>query len=62
MITKKQINDVLFQQEQFLNKIEQQHSDLDQISMLSGEGSSLRQQMNYTKGYIAALKWIIHQL
>ena len=30
--------------------------------MLSGEGSSLREQINQTKGYIKALQWILKML
>ena len=39
----------------------EKHSNLDQISMLSGEGSELRALINDTKGQIDALKWVLNE-
>lgn len=35
------------------------HSELSHIDMLSGEGATLREEINKLKGKIEAYKWII---
>jgi hypothetical protein len=40
---------------------DKRHSELDQISMLSGEGSSLRAKSNNLEGQIEALKWVLNE-
>ena len=40
--------------------LKRQHSGLDQISMLSGEGSKLREKINKTKGIVIGLEWILN--
>jgi len=37
-----------------------QHNNLNQIDMLSGEGSKLRKKINQTKGMIHALEWVVN--
>ena len=38
---------------------EAEHSNLDQISMLSSEGNKLRERINKLKGMKTALGWVI---
>jgi hypothetical protein len=56
---KKKIEMDVAQKKIELRIAEAEHSKLDQISMLSGEGSYLRERINYLKGYIAALLCVI---
>jgi len=42
-----------------LELVEKQHNSLGQIDALSGEGSTLRAEINNLKGQREALKWII---
>jgi hypothetical protein len=42
-----------------LAECELEHKSLNQITMLSGEGSILREKINKYKGMIKALKWVI---
>lgn len=41
-------------------ELEAVHSKMDQISMLSGEGSLIRAEINQTKGEIKALEWVVN--
>jgi hypothetical protein len=42
-----------------LAECELEHKSFNQIIMLSGEGSMLRERINKYKGKIEALKWVI---
>ena len=42
-----------------LANLRKEHNKLDQISMLSGEGSELLEKINKTEGQIEAFKWIL---
>lgn len=40
--------------------LEKQHSKLNQVDTLSGEGFRLRERINQTKGMIKAFGWILN--
>lgn len=62
MIIKKDLQDLLQVEDSHLSTLEKRHSNLDQISMLSGEGSDLRAQINHTKGFIEAIEYVINEI
>lgn len=39
--------------------LKREHNSLDQISMLSGEGNKLREEINQSKGIVRALNWVL---
>ena len=41
-----------------LKVLEARHSNLNQIDMLSAEGSQIRKDINQVKGIIKALNWV----
>jgi len=42
------------------HKATELHSNLNQIDMLSGEGSKLREKINILRGTIATLNWVMN--
>ena len=59
MKTKTEIEEELKSQSFYLIENMEKHSKLNQIDMLSGEGNTLRESINKTKGFINALKWVL---
>jgi hypothetical protein len=57
--TKQEIEEEIQDCEIRVKELELEHNNLDQISMLSEEGSTLRARINKCKGKIKALKWVI---
>ena len=47
-----------FLEKEYARKKEE-HSKLDQISMLSMEGATIRNRMNLITGMIHALRWVV---
>ena len=62
MIQRQTILDSINKCEQELKILTKKHSNLHQIDMLSGEGSTLRENIAQTEGYIKALQWILKMI
>lgn len=45
--------------EEKLEATKVKHSHLNQIDMLSGEGSKLREKINMLRGCLATLNWVL---
>jgi len=58
MKTETEISDRINDLVTLLKYKEISHNKLDQISMLSGEGNKLREEVNQIKGEIKALEWV----
>jgi hypothetical protein len=59
MKSKKEIEDEIEDCKIRMVECELKHKSLNQIDMLSGEGSELRGRINKYKGKIEALKWVL---
>ena len=51
-------NEITYYEGKLIEK-QSEHVNLDQISMLSKEGSDLRADINEIKGIIKTLKWVL---
>lgn len=61
MKTEKQIRNEMVKLRKELTHIQKQHSELNQIDMLSGEGSKLRAKENFILGQLGFATWIINK-
>ena len=59
MKSERQIRSEITRYEVVLLEKQNEHANLDQISMLSKEGSDLRADINEIKGIIKVLKWVL---
>jgi len=62
MKTESEISIKIHDLQQIMDLKTRVHNRLDQISMLSGEGNKLREEINQLMGKIKALKWTLDMM